>query len=85
MIDRLDSDEDGLVSADEFRGPEDRFDELDTNDDGQISEGELSSSMEANLTETFDELDANDDGFISEDERPQKPSPGDVATGEEYE
>ena len=82
MIDRLDTNEDGLVSADEFRGPEDRFDELDTNDDGQISEDELSSSIESKLTEKFDELDVNDDGFISEDERSQRPSPGNVAAGE---
>ncbi|VGO19077.1 amidohydrolase family protein [Pontiella sulfatireligans] len=36
MIDRFDTDKNGLVSKDEFRGSDSRFDEMDKNRDGQL-------------------------------------------------
>jgi signal transduction histidine kinase len=40
FIDRLDRDDDGRVSPDEFDGPPDRFGDFDGNRDGYIDEGE---------------------------------------------
>ena len=79
----LDTDEDGLISLDEFTDrAEDRaagiIDRLDTDEDGFVSADEFRGPEDR-----FDDLDANDDGFISEDERPQGPSFGYYDDGQE--
>ena len=52
MIERLDADEDGRLSAEEMQKPERaeraerRFDRVDTNDDGAISQAEFDAARE---------------------------------------
>ncbi|MFP4379937.1 MAG: EF-hand domain-containing protein [Candidatus Sumerlaeia bacterium] len=41
MIQHLDANEDGKISADEFRGPEEAFEKIDANGDGQLTSDEL--------------------------------------------
>jgi len=47
---------------------EDRFDAVDTNDDGYIDQLELSTALQARAYKLFDRLDTDNDGFISLDE-----------------
>ena len=78
MMER-DGDGDGQISRDEAPPPLLRmFDEMDTNDDGELTSEELTAFIEAKqgtieekLTEKFDEIDSDDDGFISPEELEQ--------------
>jgi hypothetical protein len=45
MFKRQDANGDGVVSADEFMGPPDRFEMLDANDDGGVDRRELEKAM----------------------------------------
>ena len=83
MIQRLDSDGDGLVSFEEFQLPEkrrgaDRLDEADADGDGNVSRAEMEAQLNAHLEAVkakaearFEQADINDDGFITPEERTQ--------------
>ena len=83
MIQRLDSDGDGLVSFEEFQLPEkrrgaDRLDEADADGDGNVSRAEMEAQLNAQLEAVkakaearFEQADSNDDGFITPEERKQ--------------
>ena len=45
MLERMDKDGDKKISSDEFRGPDDRFKEMDSNSDGFLSSEELSNAF----------------------------------------
>lgn len=69
MLQRLDTDGDGLLSLQEFQAPNDaRFASLDADGDGSISAEEFKARHMAR----FSALDANGDGVIDADERPQR-------------
>jgi Ca2+-binding EF-hand superfamily protein len=83
-FERLDSNADGYLDADELeagrqrasqrrggRGTGARFDELDSDGDGQLSAEELSALPtrgEVTAEQRFDHLDTNTDGYVSRDE-----------------
>ena len=79
LISRLDKDGDGQISQSEFDGPDEHFTQFDTNNDGNISEDELSSGSSQRQqrgqrgtrsfgTEFVERLDKNDDGKVSTSE-----------------
>jgi len=86
QFERLDSDADGVLTADEAwrrpgrmqRGPDFRmqrgpdFASIDTDGDGAWSLPELQALRPELTVEQFNRLDANNDGLISEDERPKR-------------
>lgn len=52
------------------QGPPPKFEDMDTNGDGVLSEDEVKGP----LAEQFDTLDADGDGYLSEDEMPEPPA-----------
>jgi Ca2+-binding EF-hand superfamily protein len=93
-LDTLDTDGDGLISAEEFsqrparggRDPSAMFERLDANADGFLDTDELDVAR-ARAGERrgrgpgarFDELDTNGDGQLSADELDALPTRGDIA------
>lgn len=69
---RLDQNDDGLVSEDEFvAGGARHLARIDRDGDGEVSAEELEAMrqhIEQRVDERFEELDQNDDGAISRDE-----------------
>ena len=68
FIDRFDQDGDGLVSSDEFPGPEPIFDELDSDGDGYLSTAEAPTEPPPHDRPPRDllaALDTDGDGLIS--------------------
>ena len=61
---RMDTNHDGKVSRDEWKGPADMFDKLDTNHDGYITREERPRGRRFDMNK----IDANHDGQISKDE-----------------
>lgn len=79
LIDRLDSDGDGIVSRDEIAAARERlFERLDANGDGNLDAGEIDAlrdaimdravAMQARLGSQLRRMDANGDGTISAEE-----------------
>ncbi len=77
LLARMDQDGDGVISKDEYRGPEAMFTRLDENGDGSLSEEELRKMGQVRqkmLWENVDKdglfsaIDANGDGVITKDE-----------------
>lgn len=69
MLQRLDTDGDGLVSLQEFQAAgEARFAQLDADGDGYVSKAEFDALHMAR----FSALDANGNGVIDADERPAR-------------
>jgi len=67
---RMDTDQDGKISRDEWKGPADMFDKIDKNHDGYITSDERPRGRRFDMNQ----MDANHDGQISKDEwkgRPQ--------------
>lgn len=75
MIERRDTNGDGVVSFEEFQVPprsEERFTRADANGDGKVTREELEATLNERsdgALERFEELDADDDGVITEAER----------------
>ncbi len=69
FIQHFDTDNDGMVSQDEFPGPDGHFYRLDQNSDGYIDEDEKPTDPPppGNLLEDFDN---DSDGKLSQDEFP---------------
>ncbi len=70
-FDEVDTNDDGVISADEWTtgGKDaDSFNTIDTNDDSQISSDELGQATKGSMETWFDEADVNEDGTISADE-----------------
>ena len=61
---RMDTNGDGKISRDEWKGPADMFDKLDTNHDGYISRDEMRAGRRFDISQ----MDTNHDGKISKDE-----------------
>lgn len=79
LIDRLDTDGDGIVSRDEIAAARQRlFERLDANGDGNLDAGEIEAlrdaimdravAMQARLGSQLRRLDANGDGTVSAEE-----------------
>ncbi|MFW6437537.1 MAG: EF-hand domain-containing protein [Armatimonadota bacterium] len=83
LLDHCDANEDGVISRDEFEGPEHAFTRLDTNEDGQITKDEGLAPRQRAMGQggprgdvdpadrwarLLDHCDANGDGVISKDE-----------------
>ena len=66
-FEEMDSNSDSVITADEFRGPEEAFSRIDADGDGQINREEMEAASSPRPP-TFEELDVNDDSFISADE-----------------
>src|SRR5215510_8075465 len=60
---RMDTNNDGQISRDEWKGKPRAFDRIDKNGDGLINKQEL-----AERRNRFEEMDANNDGKISREE-----------------
>ena len=75
MFERLDSDGNGSISADEFNMPSDRPSpemRMDTNGDGVLTRDEViavSEQRSAEALERFDSVDTDGNGAIDNDER----------------
>lgn len=75
MFERLDSDGDGSISAEEFKMPSDRPSpemRMDSNGDGVLTRDEVIAASEqrsAEVLERFDSLDIDGSGTIDNDER----------------
>ncbi len=68
---RMDTDGDGGISAEEFRGTAERFAEVDTNGDGRIEATEFDAARPDRMGRQGDFMgrhDANEDGKISAEE-----------------
>lgn len=61
---RMDTDNDGKISREEWKGKPEAFDKIDKNGDGFITKEELAESRR----NRFEEMDTNNDGKISRDE-----------------
>ncbi|MBN2433338.1 MAG: EF-hand domain-containing protein [Acidobacteria bacterium] len=77
MMERLDTDGDGLISMAEFTHPPDLFDRLDLNEDGNITREETEQArrqhqaeMAELAAERFREADTDQNGYLSPDEFP---------------
>ncbi|WP_281556795.1 hypothetical protein [Thalassomonas sp. RHCl1] len=57
-----------VPDADNFLSPEDKFDALDTSDDGFVDGDELAVAKVAKATERFTSLDTDEDGSVTEAE-----------------
>lgn len=71
LIDRLDLDGDGQISADEFKGPEDHFSRMDTDGDGYLTEDELENGRPGpppGGDSSFEKDDVDGDGMVSAEE-----------------
>ncbi len=77
----LDIDNDGMITAEDIEVyHKERFNNIDLNGDGLISEEEWTSNLDDQISERrksrisrmFDKIDDNDDGMISADEMPAK-------------
>ena len=62
ILDRLDTNEDGVISLEEFIGPDEHFALIDTDDSGDLSLEELEF---APVIRALDKMDDNADGVIS--------------------
>ena len=86
MLKHMDTNGDGLVSIDEFKGPgQGMFKEADTNNDGAITVEEIASHREAikvrmqekmarheaRMDEMFKSMDTDNDGMVTESEARQ--------------
>ena len=68
---RMDKDGDGGITAEEFRGTDERFAEVDTNGDGRIEATEFDSARPDRMGRKGDFMgrhDANEDGKITAEE-----------------
>ncbi len=70
LIDRLDTDGDGKISAAEFKGPADHFTRMDTDGDGYLTEEELKNGRPGPPRggNPFEKDDADGDGKVSAEE-----------------
>lgn len=70
LIEKMDQDGDGMISADEFKGPADHFTRMDTDGDGYLTESELKAGMPEPRGGKggFDKDDVDGDGKVSKEE-----------------
>ena len=84
MIDKLDSDGDGMISAEEFQPPRDRgmMERMDVNNDGAVTMEEINQQladhqlkmserqveMTARVQESFSDADIDGDGSVTREE-----------------
>lgn len=77
MIERRDTNGDGMVSFEEFQMPpraEERFTRADADGDGEVTRAELEATLSersGGALERFEQVDANDDDVVTEAERKQ--------------
>src|SRR5262245_29667265 len=65
---RLDNNNDGQISRDEWKGSSEAFDKLDANKDGKISREEGAQARRERAGRALKEMDSNGDGQLSSDE-----------------
>ncbi len=71
LIEEWDQDGDGMISADEFEGPEEHFSHMETDGDGYLTADELEAGRPGpppGLAGGFDNDDADNDGVVSAEE-----------------
>ena len=73
FIDRFDRDQDGVVTMDEFPGPDRIFDKIDSDGDGIITETEAAAAPRPGRGGQFfiDRFDQDGDGLVSLEEFPR--------------
>jgi hypothetical protein len=64
---RLDTNNDGMISRDEWKGKPEVFDKIDKNGNGSLTREELGAAARRQ-TERLNQMDTNNDGKISRDE-----------------
>jgi len=64
---RMDINNDGVISRDEWKGKPEAFDRIDKNGDGKLTREELGEAARRQAGR-FNEMDTNNDGKISRDE-----------------
>jgi Ca2+-binding EF-hand superfamily protein len=64
---RMDINNDGVISRDEWKGKPEVFDKIDKNGDGSITREEFDAAARRQAGR-FDQMDTNNDGRISRDE-----------------
>ncbi|MBO0725225.1 MAG: EF-hand domain-containing protein [Blastocatellia bacterium] len=64
---RMDTNNDGVISRDEWKGKPEGFDKIDKNGDGSLTREELEAAARRQAGR-FDQMDTNNDGRISRDE-----------------
>jgi len=67
-IRRMDTNNDGKISRDEWRGKAEAFDKLDSNNDGFLTREELGAAIGRARQRGIQQMDANSDSKISRDE-----------------
>ncbi len=70
MIEQMDADGDGKLSAEEFKGPEDLFTRIDADGDGYLTSDEMEAGRPGppDGGNRFDQDDVDGDGMVSEAE-----------------
>jgi len=70
LIEQLDQNGDGKLSADEFKGPAEHFTRMDTDGDGYLTKEELEAGRPAPMGGKggFEQDDADGDGRVSKEE-----------------
>ncbi len=67
-VKRMDANNDGAISREEWKGKPQAFDAIDKNNDGSLSREELSATVQRQVAGRLNQMDANNDGRISRDE-----------------
>lgn len=72
---KLDTNQDGQLTADELNGKKGVAKKADSNNDGVITKAEAKSQMTQNIDKYLSKKDTNKDGFVDKEERAKrKPS-----------
>ncbi len=67
-LQKMDANNDGVISRDEWKGRPQAFDRIDKNNDGSLTREEIASVARAKGERRFGQMDANNDGRISREE-----------------
>ncbi len=70
---RMDANNDGKISRDEWGKSPEAFNQLDKNNDGILTSDEAADAGRANVKRALRQMDANDDGQVTRDEWKRDP------------
>ena len=73
FMQKMDTNADGKIARDEWKGKPEGFDKLDADKDSFLTQAELGDVLRDKGADMFKQFDANSDGKIARDEWSQKP------------